>query len=93
MRSNNMFNMQTAISRRGIYARGPGGLGLAGAAALTGCAGGNSGAPAGSAGSAGSGKAQSGLTKVTFALDWTPNTNHTGLYVAQEKGYYKDAGL
>lgn len=93
MRSNNMFNMQTAISRRGLMRAGLAGLGLAGAAALTGCAGGNSGAPAGSAGSAGSGKTQSGLTKVTFALDWTPNTNHTGLYVAQEKGYYKDAGL
>lgn len=31
--------------------------------------------------------------KLTFVLDWTPNTNHTGLYVAQEKGYFKDAGL
>ena len=31
--------------------------------------------------------------KITVALDWTPNTNHTGLYVAQEKGYFKDAGL
>lgn len=33
------------------------------------------------------------LEKITFVLDWTPNTNHTGLYVAQEKGYFKDAGL
>ena len=32
-------------------------------------------------------------TKITFVLDWTPNTNHTGLYVAQEKGYFADAGL
>lgn len=32
-------------------------------------------------------------TKVTFVLDWTPNTNHTGLYVAQEKGYFDEAGL
>lgn len=31
--------------------------------------------------------------KITFVLDWTPNTNHTGLYVAQEKGYFADAGL
>ena len=23
--------------------------------------------------------------KITFCLDWTPNTNHTGLYVAQAK--------
>lgn len=33
------------------------------------------------------------LTDITVCLDWTPNTNHTGLYVALEKGYYKDAGL
>ena len=32
-------------------------------------------------------------TKITFVLDWTPNTNHTGLYVAQEKGYFSDEGL
>ena len=28
------------------------------------------------------------LTPVTLMLDWTPNTNHTGLFVAQEKGYF-----
>ena len=33
------------------------------------------------------------LKKITFALDWTPNTNHTGLYVAKEKGYFEEAGL
>ncbi|KRN51645.1 ABC-type nitrate sulfonate bicarbonate transport system, periplasmic component [Pediococcus damnosus] len=26
---------------------------------------------------------------VTVVLDWTPNTNHTGMYVAKQKGYYK----
>jgi ABC-type nitrate/sulfonate/bicarbonate transport system substrate-binding protein len=31
--------------------------------------------------------------KVRIVLDWTPNTNHTGLYVAQEKGYFEEAGL
>lgn len=31
--------------------------------------------------------------EITFVLDWTPNTNHTGLYVAQEKGYFEEAGL
>ncbi|MCR5847220.1 MAG: ABC transporter substrate-binding protein [Lachnospiraceae bacterium] len=30
---------------------------------------------------------------ITFVLDWTPNTNHTGLYVALNKGYYEEAGL
>lgn len=34
-----------------------------------------------------------GVTKLTFVLDWTPNTNHTGLYVAIAKGYFADAGL
>ncbi|APX71151.1 ABC transporter substrate-binding protein [Companilactobacillus allii] len=33
------------------------------------------------------------LKKVTIVLDWTPNTNHTGLYVAQKKGYFKKQGL
>lgn len=33
------------------------------------------------------------LKKVTFVLDWTPNTNHTGLYVAQAKGYFEEAGI
>ncbi len=32
-------------------------------------------------------------TDITFVLDWTPNTNHTGLYVAMEKGYFSKAGL
>lgn len=39
------------------------------------------------------GCAQKEKKKVTFVLDWTPNTNHTGLYVAQEKGYFEEAGL
>lgn len=30
---------------------------------------------------------------ITFVLDWTPNTNHTGLYVAQSLGYFEEAGL
>ena len=31
--------------------------------------------------------------KLTFVLDWTPNTNHTGLYVAMDKGYFEEAGI
>ena len=31
--------------------------------------------------------------KIDFALDWTPNTNYTGLYVAKALGYYKAEGL
>ena len=31
--------------------------------------------------------------KITIVLDWTPNTNHTGIFVAQANGYFEDAGL
>ena len=66
---------------------------LAGALALSLTACGGSGKNAGpdSAGSDNNGAAE--LTDVTICLDWTPNTNHTGLYVAAAKGYYEDAGL
>jgi ABC-type nitrate/sulfonate/bicarbonate transport system substrate-binding protein len=33
------------------------------------------------------------LQSVSLALDWTPNTNHTGFYVAQQLGYYAAAGI
>lgn len=33
------------------------------------------------------------LKDVTMMLDWFPNTNHTGLYVALEKGYFEEEGL
>lgn len=33
------------------------------------------------------------LKKVSIVLDWTPNTNHTGVFVAMEKGFFKEAGL
>lgn len=32
-------------------------------------------------------------TKITVVLDWTPNTNHTGLYAAKDLGYYDEEGL
>jgi ABC-type nitrate/sulfonate/bicarbonate transport system substrate-binding protein len=44
------------------------------------------------AGCAGGGGAGGGQ-QIRIALDWTPNTNHTGLYVAQEEGWFADAGL
>ena len=34
-----------------------------------------------------------GSQKVTFVLDWTPNTNHTGVYVALEKGIMRRKAL
>lgn len=39
------------------------------------------------------GSADEELTPVTVVLDYTPNTNHTGLYVAMDQGFYADRGL
>jgi len=33
------------------------------------------------------------LKKVTLMLDWTTNTNHTGIFVAKANGYFKAHGL
>jgi len=33
------------------------------------------------------------LTKVTLMLDWTPNTNHAGIYIAKANGWYEDEGI
>ena len=38
-------------------------------------------------------EAKKELTDITLVLDWTPNTNHTGFYVALAEGYYEEAGL
>lgn len=38
-------------------------------------------------------KTQVPLQKVTVMLDWFPNTNHSGMYVAQDQGYYAAEGL
>lgn len=37
--------------------------------------------------------AQAAARKATVALDWTVNTNHIGLFVARDKGFYSEAGL
>ena len=33
------------------------------------------------------------ILRSQVALDWTPNTNHTGFFVAKSKGWYKEVGL
>lgn len=33
------------------------------------------------------------IEKIDFVLDWTPNTNHTGLYVAEKLGYFEEEGI
>jgi len=32
-------------------------------------------------------------TKAVLSLDWVPNTNHTGFYVALDKGWYAEEGI
>lgn len=34
-----------------------------------------------------------GLDRVVFALDWTPNTNHAGLFLARDRGYFRDQSI
>ncbi|MFC1913102.1 ABC transporter substrate-binding protein [Chloroflexota bacterium] len=33
------------------------------------------------------------LIPVTLILDWVPNTNHTGIFVAEANGYFEETGL
>lgn len=78
--------MSKSISRRSFVA------GAAAAAAMTGLAAcGGSGAAATT--EAASDAASGDVTKLTFVLDYTPNTNHSGIYVAIAKGYYADENL
>jgi ABC-type nitrate/sulfonate/bicarbonate transport system substrate-binding protein len=71
---------QRALSRRQFLA-GSGlaaaGLGLA-SLGLAGC---------------GSSATPSKATSLTLVLDYTPNTNHTGIYVAMDQGYYASEGI
>lgn len=41
----------------------------------------------------GSTKTNDDLTEITLCLDWTPNTNHTGFFVADKLGYYEEEGI
>jgi ABC-type nitrate/sulfonate/bicarbonate transport system substrate-binding protein len=79
------FNSSHILSRRSFVA---GSAVVAGAAAIASAAG-----LAGCSDTSSSGSAVSDATKLTFCLDWTPNTNHTGIYVAKAKGYFADEGL
>jgi ABC-type nitrate/sulfonate/bicarbonate transport system substrate-binding protein len=39
------------------------------------------------------GTTKDGNRKVTLVLDWTPNTNHSGIYLAEKRGWYRQAGI
>lgn len=55
---------------------------IVGAGAIAACGGDD-----GSAGDAGERQA------ITLMLNWTPNTHHLGIYTAQQRGWYGEAGL
>lgn len=38
-------------------------------------------------------ESQEDLKKVQLFLDWTPNTNHSGIYAAKDQGYFEEEGL
>ncbi len=44
-------------------------------------------------GASGSEGSPRGPEKVTLTLDWYPNADHAGIYAAQERGFFGDAGL
>lgn len=72
---------RTPRSRRGIAA-----LGVVLALATAGLA------SCGSDSGGGSGEG-GGLRRFTVLLDWSPNTNHSGMYLAKARGWYRQAGL
>ena len=41
----------------------------------------------------GAGKTEKAGENVRIVLDWTPNTNHTGIYAALDKGWFAEEGL
>ena len=33
------------------------------------------------------------MDHIRLALDWTPNINHIGFFIAQQKGFYQEQGI
>ena len=79
---------RAGLSRRAFVA---GSLVSAATLVLAGCNSGNGSSDSGSSSDKPASDAEK--TKITFCLDYTPNTNHTGIYVAQNKGFFADEGL
>ena len=85
-------NLAQLAARAGLSRRAfVGGFGATAATlVLAGCGGSGSGSASSDAGAA----TDSGeKTALTFCLDYTPNTNHTGIYVAKNQGYFAEEGL
>jgi ABC-type nitrate/sulfonate/bicarbonate transport system substrate-binding protein len=69
-------------------------VGLAVCGAVIGaCVGGTSASPSSPPSESASPSGSPAAGSVRFALDWNPNTNHTGVYVARAEGWYEEAGV
>ncbi len=79
---------RAGLSRRAFVA---GGAATAATLVLAGCGGSGSASGSGSDGSASGSDTEK--TALTFCLDYTPNTNHTGIYVAKNQGFFAEEGL
>lgn len=84
------FKLSGGVSRR-AFLRGSAAASVA--LALAGCgqaaqSGSSDAAASSDASSSSSANASGDLAKISFVLDYTPNTNHTGIYVAQSKGFF-----
>ncbi|WP_130812609.1 ABC transporter substrate-binding protein [Olsenella sp. Marseille-P4559] len=88
------FSLSGVISRRSFIR---GGVAASAALALAGCGQPGSNQPgssdATSTSDSSSTSGSSEVAKISFVLDYTPNTNHTGIYVAQSKGFFAEEGL
>jgi ABC-type nitrate/sulfonate/bicarbonate transport system substrate-binding protein len=62
-------------------------------ALLAACSGSSTSAPTTSPAGAATSSTAPESAAVSIALSWTPNTDYTGVYVAQRRGYYRDAGI
>lgn len=83
--------LEGGVSRRSFLR---GSVAASASLALAGCGQAPQSEPGPSDASSASGpNSSSDLAKISFVLDYTPNTNHTGIYVAQAKGYFADEGL
>ena len=87
--SSRLFQPKCFTRRSFIAALGAAGLGTAGSLAACTSTSSSSTSESNSSNSSSTDE----LTELSFVLDYTPNTNHTGIYVAQSKGYYADEGI
>lgn len=72
------------LSRRSLLrgGLGIGAMALGGSALLSGCSSG-----------AGGTTAADGTTAVNYQLSWLPTTEHSGSWIASDRGFYRDGGL